>query len=123
MNTQTLYETELPGFLKNAANIIGLDATLTLAQRLGGARVYIPHDARPDHPLSLAIGHESAKLLCEHFSGETVELPRKSIFIRSRNALIKKYHGDGYSIDRLALTFGITRRHVYNILFENYKKH
>ncbi|MBU2711943.1 Mor transcription activator family protein [Zooshikella harenae] len=120
MNT---HNTELPGFLKSAANIIGLDATLTLAQRLGGARVYIPHDATPDHPISLAIGHESAKLLSEHFSGETVELPRKSIFVRSRNALIKKYHDDGYPIDKLALTFGITRRHVYNILFASHKKH
>lgn len=112
----TLTPQDLNGTLEQVAQTIGVSAAILLAQRLGGARIYVPEVTNIEHPIALAIGLENAKKLSEHFSGEYLEIPSKTAFRKLRNKLICKLYIDGKTANALAPLFGITRRQVFNIV-------
>lgn len=71
--------TWLPPLLNEIADVIGVEATLVLCKKRGGARLSIPAKAKDDHWLVDAIGREATDKLCEHFrsgyGGTTIDLP------------------------------------------------
>ena len=98
----TLTPQDLNGTLEEVAHIIGVSAAVLLAQRLGGARIYVPEEAHIDHPIALAIGLENAKKLSKHFSGEYLEIPSKTAFRKVRNKLICKLYIEGKTANAIA---------------------
>ncbi|MCX4026622.1 hypothetical protein H0A36_00460 [Endozoicomonas sp. SM1973] len=115
----TLTPQDLNGTLEELAQVIGVSAAIMLAQRMGGARVYIPETSREDHPIALAIGYDNAKKLSEKFPGEYLEIPSKSAFRKVRNKLICRLYIDGKTANAIAPLFGLTRRQVFNIVNEH----
>lgn len=107
------------GIMAEIEESIGLNGALLLAQRYGGQRVYVPNinHINEGHPLSLAIGIDSAKTLCENFYGEALEIPNKGAWRDMRNDLIRQlYVHEGYTADQCAAMTGMTRRNIFNIL-------
>ena len=70
---------ELPGALREIAEVIGVAAALRLAELRGGTRLSIPGRVTADCWLALAIGEDKARALSEHFTSgytaQTVEIP------------------------------------------------
>jgi hypothetical protein len=107
---------DLPKSLQEIADVIGLAEAILLASRLGGARFTVPGRAAHDHPLTLAIGQESATILCDYYRGDSLVIPNKSKFIGRRNDVIRDRFAQGAKVMDLALSFGLTERTVYRIL-------
>ena len=59
---------DLPGLLGELVEVIGLEATLQLADQYGGIQVDIPRRARPDHWLVRCIGQEKSDALCRYMT-------------------------------------------------------
>lgn len=71
--------TELPGILREIAEVAGEEAALAIARARGGTQVYIPEKAAPGHWLTELVGLELAgaiirQLTCE-VGGRRVDLP------------------------------------------------
>ncbi len=58
---------QLPYPLDEIADVAGIDAALAIADSVGGTRVSLPARARPDHWLTVCVGMDKAKLICDHF--------------------------------------------------------
>ena len=69
----------LPPLLREIADVAGEEAALRIAEARGGARVFIPAQAAPDHWLTQAVGPEAAAAICAHFrageGGLSLDLP------------------------------------------------
>lgn len=106
----------LPALLVEIAEIAGLEAALTLADRYGGNRVYIPRHAHDGHWLTLCVGRHAADLICAHFahpSGIELELPRGPALNRAeRQARLRKLIAQGLTSTEITRRLGITRRTV-----------
>ncbi|WP_281545872.1 Mor transcription activator family protein [Grimontia sp. SpTr1] len=107
--------------LHEIAEVIGAAAAVRLGQAMGGARVYVPQTLKPDHPLVLILGRETAEKLSYYYGGDTFDVPSKVLYRHVRDALIRDaYHsmppGEGNRADILAREYGISRRHVMNIV-------
>ena len=114
----------LPASLTEIIDAIGIGATLKLVEAFGGIRVYVPsedtlrsseHLARDGHPLARAIGVEAACKLARLRSGEFLDLPRATAYMRAmRDAAIR----DGLenaSAAALAIQYHTTRRNIFRI--------
>ncbi|MCS4503874.1 hypothetical protein NYO91_07260 [Arhodomonas aquaeolei] len=107
----------LPHTLTEVVETIGMDTTLQLVESLGGVRVYVPENMRPDHVLVRVIGHRAAWRMAERFGGEPLVLPRCAASLRAeRNARIRRERAGGATPAQLALRYGLTERQVYAIL-------
>ncbi|KQX34104.1 hypothetical protein ASD04_17845 [Devosia sp. Root436] len=110
--------------LAGLAQIIGIEAVLTLAAARGGQRVYIPPAAMPDHWLTQLLGHDAARAVCDHFKlsvqghrdhdvgwiGTPVVIP-SAIRLR-RRLLLEQACVKGFSIRETAIQLGISERMV-----------
>ncbi|MCB1520653.1 MAG: hypothetical protein KDJ37_08760 [Hyphomicrobiaceae bacterium] len=107
---------DLPELLVEIADVAGIEAALTLADRYGGNRVYIPRTAGPHHWLTLCVGEHAAHLLCEHFgspSGIELELPRGPVMNRAqRQARVQRLIAQGLNSTEITRRTGCTRRTV-----------
>lgn len=108
----------LPALLAEIAEVAGLQAAFTIAEKWGGGRLSIPAKVTDDHPLAKAIGREAADKLCEHFkvrrTGQYVEVPLGPAGFHG-NALgrrIRLAKQKGLSDDHIARDLGISRRTV-----------
>lgn len=83
----------LPGVLADIAEVVGRDGALDLALALGGQRVYVPSEPRlhPHHRLCTVLGAAAARLIAEHWPGETLEIPM------ARRALVQRLGRRGLS--------------------------
>lgn len=107
----------LPGSLADIIDTIGLDATLTLVENLGGTRLYIPEQLPDSHFLARLLGHRAAHALAATFPGDAFDLPRCQQALRhARDQLIRQSRAGGASIRSLALNHGLTERQIYVIL-------
>lgn len=57
----------LPETLREIAEVIGLEATITLVKARGGTSIYIPAYCKTDHWLAKLLGKEPADKLCAHY--------------------------------------------------------
>lgn len=106
----------LPELLIEIAEVAGIEAALTLADRYGGNRVYIPRHAGQHHWLTLCVGQHAADLLCDHFgspSGIELELPRGPVMSKSqRQARVQRMIAQGLNSSEITRRTGCTRRTV-----------
>jgi hypothetical protein len=123
--------------LAEIASVIGRQATLSLAEAVGGTRVYIPALATDDHWLVKAIGRELANKLCDHFSvssekdtrrGQRIEIPNApatGAFQKLRDEVrnhVGRLDQEGKSSRQIALEVGITQRAVHRFRSSAKKK-
>ncbi len=114
-------EDTLPPILAEIADVIGLDAMLTLVKRFGGIRIYVrshPRKVRPDDPLAIALGLDVARRLTEAFASEELPIPKMYGWgLSIRNAEIYRlHHEEGWPAWRIARKYQLTERQVYSIL-------
>lgn len=106
----------LPALLVEIAEVAGLEAAITLADRYGGNRVYIPRHSPDGHWLSLCVGRMAADHICAHFahpSGIELELPRGPSMSRSaKQARLRRMIAQGLTSTEITQRLGITRRTV-----------
>ncbi len=112
----------LPSSLAELADVIGLDATLKLADEWGGTRRYFPAHAPDGHWLVECIGREAADKLCAHLCvglnndmGLEISLPLgpKGSFNAIRRRLRAALE-QGMTAAEAARYAGMTERSAYN---------
>ncbi|MBF0448444.1 MAG: hypothetical protein HQL67_09610 [Magnetococcales bacterium] len=110
-------ESDLPGSLVEIKEVVGLQGALTLLNRCGGTRLFIPRRLKAQHKLADLLGLEAARLMSAYFGGETLTIVRGSRAKKlARNrSLIRRYNG-GERVAELAVAFELTERQVYTIL-------
>ncbi|MEO5376239.1 MAG: hypothetical protein H7832_00410 [Magnetococcus sp. DMHC-6] len=118
MNTQfEIKENDLPDSLQEIKEIIGMEGALTLVQRCGGTRLFVPKKINAQHKLVELLGFERARRLCLHFGGETLLIVRAAKAKRlARNREIIRLYDDGGSVRNLAKEFNLTERAIYSVL-------
>lgn len=107
----------LPPKLAELVEEIGFPATLKLAEKWGGIRLYVPleDNLSAEHPIAKEIGFEVARKLARAHS-EWLEVPRAARYLRSvRDTIIREAYDDA-SAARLARRFGMTRRNIFYIV-------
>ncbi len=117
MHDHNVDESLLPGILQEIAALIGLPATLKLAQKYGGVRLYVPQLLPEDHVLVDLVGLEAARKLAEHYGGLVhFDIPKAdAIRIALRNSKIRA-EWPTLSQRELALKYCLTERQVRKIL-------
>jgi hypothetical protein len=125
-NTEAMHDAELdwstlPAGLAHLRNIAGQKAALVLSAVYGGGSVYVPRRFRPDHPLLMLLGAESAAKLAEHFGGDKLEVPKPDAVHRQLRARsIKARRAEGTSVAALVSEFNLSRRRILQILADNH---
>lgn len=103
-----------PELLREIAEVAGVEAAITLADRRGGNRVYFPRPDTlgPHHWLVDCVGATPARLLCEHFYGIELELPIGSLSKAERHARVQRLIAMGWTSSEITRAVGCTRRTV-----------
>ncbi len=100
------------------AAVIGSGDAAKLCDRLGGTCIYVPASVGTNHPITLAIGAAAAKLLCEHFTGEQLQLPKA--WHRKRRVLeLAAQQDPKLTLAEIALATDYSQRHVIRILADS----
>ncbi len=108
---------ELPGSLRELADLIGIDAVWRLVQRWGGVRLFIPVTMPPEHEIAATIGPEAAEALAGHYGGDVLELAKGDHALRClRNRAIVDQYDRGVPAARLARDYGLTLRTIRSII-------
>lgn len=117
MEEGTIQPGDLPESLREVLELVGLAGVMLLVERFGGVRIFIPKQVGREHVLVWTLGWEMARLLCRHFGGETINVPRASRAMQSlRNRHLVARHRQGATVRELAQSSGLTERRVYAIL-------
>lgn len=107
----------LPARLCEIKEIAGPQAALSLAQRYGGASVYVPVKATAGHPLSKLLGMRAAGAISRVYGGDRLEVPKTDSIARQiRGKKIRRRRLEGASISILAAEFNLSRRRILQIL-------
>ena len=94
---------------------IGVDATRELVKNYGGASIFIPKQGGVP-PTHIAIDPALWKVLCSHFGGTAVYIPKcYKEFLQHRDAQIKAEYVQGASITSLVLKFKLSNRRIIAI--------
>lgn len=100
--------------------VLGLAATLQLAERFGGRRVYVPQPERlkPEGALVATIGFDAAVKLVHEWRGLEIIVPQCAAYLR--RARDRAIHADAAQMTAVAISrkWGITERHVFRVLAE-----
>jgi hypothetical protein len=110
---------DLPGVAQRIARAIGVEATVTLIQRRGGRRIFVPATAVPGQQLVGIIGIAAAQRLAELYGNDRVELPTRASVLRAmRDTRVREEHALGtLTVTAIADKFGLSRKHVQRILY------
>lgn len=104
----------LPEKLAEIAEIIGVDAALTLSKSFPGIRIFVPKHVRGDSVLVAAIGIQAARKLSRHYDGESIVVPMaKKVHQLRIKALVLKLLGEGKSAPYLARKYGVHQFTIY----------
>ncbi|MBF0357530.1 MAG: hypothetical protein HQL70_02910 [Magnetococcales bacterium] len=107
----------LPASMIEIKEIVGLQGAMTLLEKCGGTRIFIPRNLKIQHKLTTLLGFEAAKKMSAYFGGETLTIVRGSIAAKKlRNQEIVSRYGCGERVQELALLFELTERQIYSIL-------
>lgn len=119
----------LPASAKLFIQLIGLPRTVQLIQAWGGTTFPMSKNQRRlgqirFEALAEVIGVDAAKVLTQHFGGETLAIPRCSAAIlEMRNRAIReefdeltRTHSANHAASELARKYHITDRWVYQVL-------
>ncbi len=119
MTDTTIPINSLPKRLREAAEAIGYDGAMRLAEEYGGRRLYVPlpENCRAQHPLARLLGLDALLRLAEIWGGqEHFEVPcGVQVLRRRRDAALVAAHAAGESLRSLAARFFISERQVVRI--------
>lgn len=117
---------QLPQSLNEFARVIGLAATLSLADcaqpnrrstKNRAFRIRIPVNPLPEaHAIVLAVGREKADRLQKHFAGETMAFPSRRCRAITRDIRIAAEFVQGIPIPVLAEAHNVSQRTVTRAL-------
>ncbi len=96
--------------------LAGIAAALVIAEKWGGTRLYFPKDLGPEHPISQAIGHEKAVILCREYFGERPEIPRATGWLTAARDRVLLEQRKTMSQPQLARAHGMTERGIREAL-------
>jgi len=105
------------GVLAIIAEAAGGEAARALARARGGARCYIPAQAREGHWLTELVGLEAAQAICRTVGGGEVEIPLNGAGTlqaarRNTRRRMAEMIRRGVPTDRIAITVGVDRSTV-----------
>ena len=109
---------ELPGVLKEIAELVGNAKALQIAAHVGGTRVYFPSKVHADHWLVQCIGLDATSKLLERFGGDTCDIPQAGhgSFARFRRGIaehIQQLEGQDKSSKDIARDVGVSQRTIH----------
>lgn len=99
----------IPANLQGYVQVLGIEGTIALVERFGGARVYLARHPRADGPVAAVVGLEAAQRLGEAY-GDTVKIPL------AKRWLARHYRGLGWSVARIARHLRCSDTTVYGYL-------
>ena len=106
-----------PDTLVRLAKVIGRDATLQLANTVGGLdRVFIPRTTTTSHMWSRVLTAEQWAAVVAAFGGERIDLPRGSHICLAKVEIFRLAEEGKLSYREIALAVHCTERHVRRIL-------
>ena len=108
----------LPPSLAELVDVIGVAATLALAERCGGMRVYVPMEEHlsADHELVKLLGEATARELSRARAKEILDVPHAAAYLRElRDREIRAAY-QAESADRLASRYRLSRRQIFVIV-------
>lgn len=106
--------------LRRLIRAIGAGGTMLLLRWRGGCRLCIPQT--PDRSeLQKYLTFAQVQALIDTFgAGSAISLPKPDkLYIAERNVQIRGEHADGDSLATLALRYGLTTRHIMNIVADD----
>ncbi len=106
----------LQPLLREFVAAIGLQKSLHVVQRCGGARTYFPREPGPAHWLSQLIGHDDARSLGRICGSDPAVVPKAAAAMRElRNRHFMALR-DSSSLNKAARAVGLTRRGAQMVL-------
>lgn len=106
--------------LRRLIRAVGIGGTTTLLRWRGGCRLCLPRDPRRSELCRYLSVAQVQGLIDVFGAGMWVTLPKPDkLYIAARNAEIRAAHDDGDSLADLALRYGLTSRHISNIVAAN----
>lgn len=107
----------LPKSMRELVELIGLEATLVLVDKWGGAYIDVPVHAKPNTAIGRLLGIDVLKKLVAVHGGTRMELPRCIAALNSiREASIIKDLQAGKSKKQLAMQYGYTVRGIRKLV-------
>ncbi len=97
--------------LQPIAAEVGINAAWSLSRIFGATRLYIPKKWRDGLDLNL-IGADAARLLCERFGPERIDVPRVPFTAPALHRFAAFARKNGASNGRIARELGISHRTV-----------
>ncbi|PZQ46325.1 MAG: hypothetical protein DI551_05265 [Micavibrio aeruginosavorus] len=88
--------------------VIGHEALVSLSEKIGGRRLYIPNNPGINSPIVGYLGMENAKRLAECFPGRSFDIPIRP----GRASLIAKLKAEGFTGPQIAEKMKIHLRTV-----------
>lgn len=117
LDTSAVDVSNLGPLLARFVELIGIDATMRIVERFGGAPLYIAAEPRSDGPLAVLIGWPAARDLGSEFAGEHPTIPKAYGALQAlRNRRLRDDRREGRSLRQLALRYGLTQRRICQIL-------
>ncbi|MBF0444702.1 MAG: hypothetical protein HQL68_03875, partial [Magnetococcales bacterium] len=94
----------LPESMVEIKSIVGLQGVMTLLNKCGGTRLFIPRKLKAQHKLNALLGSEAAQKMSDYFGGETLTIVRGSRANKSlRNFEIINRYDNGEKVSKLAI--------------------
>ncbi|MBF0381445.1 MAG: hypothetical protein HQL69_10525 [Magnetococcales bacterium] len=107
----------LPDSMVEIKSIVGLQGVMTLLNKCGGTRLFIPRKLNDQHKLTTLLGYEAAQKMSAYYGGETLTIVKGSRADKSlRNCEIIHRYDQGEKVPILARDYELTERHIYTIL-------
>jgi hypothetical protein len=106
----------LPPVLQEIAHLVGVDATIVLAKKYGGQRVYFPEALPHGHQLAKLIGRPAATILCRHYSRDRITIPTARVYLRWHEARVYRSPPYSKTPSQIATLLGVRVSHVRKLL-------
>lgn len=119
IHTVTGVHNDLPQLAQDLIQLIGWDDAVKLMERFGGTYVDIPRDPAKATQLTEILSSAAVESLCAYYCGSRMEYVPKmdAILAKSRRAAVVREFGTR-AVRDIALTYGITRQRVYQMVAE-----
>lgn len=110
----------LTPMLRRLTRSIGIGGTMQLLRQRGGYRLCVPRDPQRSELTNYLTVAQVQSLIDEFGAGLPITLPKPDkLYLCARNSEIRKEHDAGDSLATLAMRYGLTSRHIANIIAAN----
>jgi hypothetical protein len=107
-------EYSLPGVLGEIARATTIDVAVAIARQHGGRRLYVPREAKRDHPLCRLVGAKAAMVICHRWGGERYDIPSAKPFLHWYDA--RRLRAEGHTYAMISREIGVGMQHVRQLL-------